>query len=226
MDRTLARLQALSGLVFAAFLGVHLVALFASVFGPGRYDAVQQATRVVYTSPLYEVLLLLAPLVVHIVVGVLRMRRRPDRGGRPLPRAVRWHRWSAYFLLLVIGGHVAATRGVAVFAGIEVGFAGIAFAMWWMPTLFAIYYTLLALAGLYHGAYGVAHALAVLGVPMPAMIRLQPRFTVPLATAGVLAVLGVASLVGALYPIPDPTDNPYARFYRDTLGVELPKSTP
>lgn len=226
MDRKLARIQALSGLVFAAFLCVHLLALFASAFGPDRYEAVQHATRVVYRSPLYEVLLLLLPLVVHIVVGVLRMRRRPDRGARSLPLVVRLHRWSAYFLLLVVLGHIAATRGIAVIGDIDVGFGALAFAMWWMPTFFAIYYTLLALTGLFHGAYGVAHALAVLGVPLPSVIRLRPRFTVPLAIAGVLAVLGVASFTGALYPVADPSDNPYARFYRDTLGIELPKSTP
>lgn len=221
MDRKLARLQAISGLVFAAFLGVHLLALFASAFGPGRYDAVQEASRVVYRSPVYEVLLLLAPLVVHIAAGILRMRRRPDSGARPLPAAVRWHRRSAYFLLVVIFGHIAATRGIAVFGDVDVGFSAVAFAMWWMPTFFAIYYTLLGLAGLYHGAYGVVRALAVFGVPLPGALRLAPRFVVPLVLGGVLAVIGVASFAGAMYPVPDPSDNPYARFYRDVLGVEI-----
>ena len=68
---------------------------------------------------------------------------------RRLPAAVRWHRWSAYFLLVVIVGHIAATRGIAVVGDVDVGFGAVAFAMGWMPTFFAIYYTLLALEGLY-----------------------------------------------------------------------------
>lgn len=226
MERTLARIQAASGLLFALFLTVHLLALFASALGPGNYDAVQRATATVYRSPAYEVLLLLAPLLVHIAAGVLRMRHRSGRTARPQPGATRWHRYSAYFLLLVIFGHIGATRGIAIFGDLEVGFAGVGFAMWWMPTFFGIYYTLLALTGLYHGAYGVVRALAVFGVALPGGLRLAPRFTVPMTVAAGFAVAGVISFTGALYPVADPTDNPYARFYADVFGVELAKSTP
>jgi succinate dehydrogenase/fumarate reductase cytochrome b subunit len=230
MERTLARIQAVSGLLFAVFLALHLLNLFASVLGPGRYDQVQRGVRVLVHAPGYELLLLLGPLLVHAAVGVIRMRRRPAPAGRARPPlAARLHRWTAWFLLLVVFGHAAATRIPAVFFDTEVGFAGLSFALWWLPAIFYPYYILLALAGLYHGTYGTWAALRVLGVRLPAFGRLGPRIFVPLGAAALLAIVAVLSFAGALYPIADPTDNPYARFYEEYFGVELPppgKATP
>jgi succinate dehydrogenase/fumarate reductase cytochrome b subunit len=218
MERGLARLQAVTGLVFAVFLTVHLVALCASALGPGWYDGVQRSTAVVYRAAPYEWVLLLLPLVVHVVVGVVRMRRRPRRT-TPLPWAVRLHRQSAWLLLAVIFGHVGATRGLQLAYDVDCGFAGVSFAMAWMPGLFSLYYSLLAIAGLIHGVYGVASALAVLGVRVPPPTRVLRRAALPLVVIGLLAIAGVASFAGWLYAIPDPLDNDYARVYRDVFGV-------
>jgi succinate dehydrogenase/fumarate reductase cytochrome b subunit len=223
MERTLARIQAVSGLLFAVFLSLHLVNLYASAFGPGRYDQVQRGVRVLVHAPGYEIVLLLAPLLVHAAVGVIRIRRRPPpKGGARPPIEARLHRWSAWFLLVVVFGHAAATRVPPVFFDAAVGFAGVSFALWWMPAFFYPYYILLGLAGLYHGTYGTWSALRLFGVRLPAFARLGARVLVPLGIAAVLTIASVLSFSGALYPTPDPTDNDYARFYEEWLGVELP----
>ncbi|MBX7083791.1 MAG: hypothetical protein K1X88_31565 [Nannocystaceae bacterium] len=218
MERGLARLQAVTGLTFAVFLTVHLFALCASALGPGWYDGVQRSTQVVYRAAPYEWLLLLLPLLVHIVVGVMRMRRRPRRTA-PLPWAVRLHRLSAWFLLAVIFGHAGATRGLQAVYDVDCGFAGVSFAMAWMPGFFTVYYALLAIAGLVHGVYGVSSALATLGVRVGAPTQVLRRAAVPLVVIGLLAIAGVASFGGWLYAIPQPFDNDYARVYRDVFGV-------
>lgn len=214
--KTLARWQAISGLVFGVFLTLHLLNLMASVFGPGLYDAFALRVRPLYQQPLVEVGVLLTALVVHIVVGVLRIRARPPQ--RPgttawsrLPLRTRVHRVSAYFLLLVIVGHVSATRLPAVLADVAVDFTALSYTMQALPWLFYPYYIALGLCGLYHGGYGVHQALRTLGVGLPPIARLRPWLWVPLLIAAALVVLGVLSLGGLLYPVADPSDTDFAR---------------
>jgi succinate dehydrogenase/fumarate reductase cytochrome b subunit len=220
-ERRLMRIQALSGLVFALFLLQHLLNVMASVFGPGLYDAFQVQLRPIYQSPLIEVGLLLSALLVHIVVGVVRVRRRPrSRDGSRLPRRTRLHRLSAYLLLLFIFGHIAATRGPTLLDGFWLGFAGVSFSVWALPAFFYPYYGLLGLCGLYHGSYGSYLALRSLGVRLPTVAAMGARAWVPLAVAGVLIILGVLSFGGHLYAIDDPLDSDLARFARDRVGFE------
>lgn len=219
-ERYLVRIQAISGLVFATFLSLHLTNVMASVFGPGLYDAFQVRIRPLYQFPLVEVGVLLTALVVHIVSGVRRLRARPrTRDWSKLPFRTRLHRVSAYFLLLFIFGHIAATRFPSLLDGIWLGFASLAYTMVWIPAFFYPYYSLLALCGLYHGGYGSYLALRVLGVPLPSISRARARIFVPLSIAAVLLVAGVLSFGGLLYPIADPQHDDYARFLAERFGV-------
>lgn len=220
-DHRLVRIQALSGLVFAIFLSLHLVNVMASALGPGLYDAFQVRIRPFYQFPLLEVGVLLASLVVHIAAGVTRLRRRPrSRNWGQLPLRTRLHRLSAYFLLVFVLGHFAATRAPSLLDGVYIGFAGLSFTMWKLPGYFYPYYLLLGLTGLYHGSYGAYLALRALGVRLPSVSRLGAKAWVPLAAAAVLLALGVLSFGGFLYPIDDPRQSAFAGWLHERVGLE------
>lgn len=220
-ERRLMRLQALSGLVFATFLLLHLVNVMVSALGPGLYDAFQLQVRPLYQSPVLEIPVLLGSLLVHVVTGILRIRRRPrTRDFGRLPRRTRWHRLSAYFLLVVIVGHIAATRLPSVIDGVWLGFAGLSFTMDRFGAYFYPYYVVLGLCGLYHGGYGAYVALRSLGVRLPGPAALRPGARICLGAAALLIVLGVLSFGGLLYDIEDPARSDFARFAAERFGVE------
>lgn len=220
-DHRLVRIQALSGLVFAVFLSLHLVNVMVSALGPGLYDAFQVRIRPLYQLPLVEVGVLLAALVTHMVAGITRLRRRPrSRDFGKLPLRTRLHRLSACFLLVFVLGHVAATRLPSLLDGAWIGFAGLSLTMQQLPGWFYPYYVLLGLCGLYHGSYGAYLALRALGVRLPSIARLGARAYVPLAAAALLVVLGVLSFGGLFYSIEDPRKAAFAGWLHDRLGVE------
>ncbi|MEM7154297.1 MAG: hypothetical protein AAF799_15735 [Myxococcota bacterium] len=220
-ERRLIRAQAISGLVFATFLFLHLLNLMVSAFGPGLYDAFQIRVRPLYQFPLFEIGGLLTALLIHIAAGVARIRQRPrTRNWSRLPLRTRLHRMSAYFLLLVIFGHMAATRAPSLLDDVHLGFIGVSFALVYLPGFFVPYYILLGLTGLYHGTYGVIMSLKALGVRVPSVSRLGNRFWVPLGAAALLVVLGVLSFGGVLYAIDDPFQSDFARYAAERFGVE------
>ena len=219
-ERRLLRWQAISGLVFAGFLLLHLVNVMISAFGPGLYDAFQVRVRPLYQYPLVEIGVLLTALVVHITTGVIRLRRRPrSRQWGKLPVRTRLHRASAYFLLVFIAGHILATRLPSLLDGVWIGFAGLSYAMEVLPGVFYPYYALLGLCGLYHGGYGAYLALRSLGVRLPSISTMGALAWAPLAIAGVLIVFGVLSFGGHLHPIDDPYQSDFARWAAERLGV-------
>ena len=216
-------LQASTGLLIAAFAGVHL-ANVAAAARPGAYDAVQRVVRVAYQFPPLELLLLIS-IALHALLGVRAMRRARAPTSR-LPVRLRVHRYAGWYLLSVVALHVGAVRGLAVLEGAPPRFAGLSFSVAWLPWLFAPYYALLALSGLFHGAYGCALALATLGRPVLARLVKRPGFVGALA-AGTMAILvGLAGIAGLLYDVGDPFDNPYAAVYRKYLGSFVPGPKP
>ncbi|MCX4242074.1 hypothetical protein [Paraliomyxa miuraensis] len=219
-ERRLMRLQAISGLVFSAFLLLHLTNVMLSAFGPGLYDAFQIRIRPIYQFPLFEIGVLMTSLVVHIATGVIRLRRRPrSRGFWKLPLRTRLHRASAYFLLVFIAGHIAATRLPSLLDGVWLGFAGLSYSMAFLPQYFYPYYVLLGLCGLYHGGYGAYLALRGLGIRLPSIAALGLRVKVPLVIGAVLIILGVLSFGGLFYPIADPHQSDFARWAAEVFGT-------
>lgn len=213
--------QAVSGLLFAVFASLHLVNVMVSSLGPGTYNGFQRAVRPFYQNPVVELAVIAIPLLVHIACGVIQARRRRRRGGsrRAPGLRLRLHRYSGYFLAVVVFGHIAATRGIMLVFGVPPEFGGVAFAMAWMPGVFYPYYILLGLCGLYHTIYGSVIALRLLGLRVPAGALKGPRFWVPLTLAASIVLAGILSFAGWLYPIADPSDNDYARVYIETLEM-------
>lgn len=118
----------------------------------------------------------------------------------------------------MIGGHVAATRGPSLLAGVDVGFGAISYTFLWMPYWFYPYYTALALAGLYHGLNGALVAASVFGLRVPQALRGGPAFWLAWAGAAGAVVIGLLAFGGALYAVPDPRANDYARFMIELTG--------
>src|SRR5260221_12618227 len=103
------RLQALSGLVFAFFLTLHLATTASGGGGAATYDGTLAALRRIYRPSLaVEVVLIGFPAIVHIACALLQIvdrRRRGIPASSPLP-----HRLAGYVLLAAFAGHVFATR--------------------------------------------------------------------------------------------------------------------
>ena len=211
----LARVQAVSGLLFSLFLLVHLTNTALAVFGADLYDGFQTAARSVYQSPLLE-LALIGTLVVHIVSGILRMRARRGSKAKP-PLRLRLHRYASYYLAIFIFGHIGATRLPALLADAPPFFGGVSFSMHFAPWWFYPYYALLGIAGLYHAFYGIPAALGTLGVRAPQFIRRGPGFWVPVGAGAGVIIAALLAFGGFLYEIDDPFDNDYARAYEAAI---------
>jgi succinate dehydrogenase/fumarate reductase cytochrome b subunit len=210
--KTLTHVQSWTGLVFFAFLGVHLATQVAGVFGAQTYDAVQSTVRSVYQSPLVEVPVMLA-LVAHAALAVVQVVRR--RGLRP---GARWHSVTGLFLLVFFVGHVAATRGPSLFYGVAPAFDGLAFTLRWVPAYFWPYYLLLGVAGAVHVALGLRGAVAMVS-PRLATQVVRARLPVVVGVAlSLTSVLGVLAVGGVFFDVGAPEQSQYAALLR-RLGV-------
>lgn len=195
-ERVLVRVQAVSGLSFATFLALHLANSVAASLGPESYDALMARLRGYYQTPLVEILAVGASGAVHVACGLARLRNRrrrareQRRAGRAPVRAPLWlrvHRLSGYFLLLVIVGHVLATRGPGLFLDQPADFSYLTFSLTTWPAAFFPYYFLLFSSGTYHLMYGAGQALRVFG--------LRPNLA-PHSSRLAAALFGVALLGG------------------------------
>lgn len=200
----LKKVQAVSGVVFAVFVFVHLLNTWLAATGAAIYNGFQGAVRLAYQAPLIEALLLSA-LVVHIITGITRIVREPKR---QLTTRARWHRYAGFFLLFFIGGHIFAVRGPSWFAGVYPGFEGLAFSIDFAPYYFFPYYFLLGVAGFYHATNGVSVALGRLGVPLGISGSALRTST---AVAAVLMVTALLGFAGAFFDVGDVYNSEFAK---------------
>ena len=115
----LKKIQAGSGLLFFAFVALHLINTWLATFGAGAYDSVQVLLRGIYQFAPVEALILSA-LSLHVVVGVVRIAKEPKRD---LTSRAKWHRYAGFFLAIVIVGHILAVRGSSWFFDVYPGFS-------------------------------------------------------------------------------------------------------
>jgi len=208
------RAQAASGIALTMFASVHLLNTMLAAI-PGAYDPFQRLVRRAYQSPVIEVLLVFLPLLVHVVAGVRAFVKRRSRTA-DAPLRTRLHRYAAWYLLLVITGHVIATRGASLVYGVHPEFAGLQFSTAWLPWVFIPYYAVFGVAGVYHVAHGVPIALGVLKRRVPSALTRPSTFWSVVAIGALAALLGVAGIAGWLYASDvDPFASDYAQLYRD-----------
>lgn len=208
-------LQAATGLLFAAFVSVHLLNTWLASFGPEVYDGVQRALRAVYQFAPLEALLLSA-LVVHLAIGLWHLWRGPKRA---LNTRARLHRYAGIFLALVIAGHILAVRGASWFYDVYPEFIGLAFSIDALPGYFYPYYFLLSIAGFYHALNGTGIALQRFGIR-----RRLTDGTLKVA-AGIAAVLTGAALLafgGVWTDVGDPAHSAFGQLALEIVSELAP----
>ncbi len=221
----LKQIQAVTGLIFALFLTLHLANTWLATLGAGVYDGVQGLLRQFYQFAPFEALIL-AALAVHLVAGVLRIFIEPKR---ELTRRARWHRYAGLFLLIFIGGHITAVRGSSWFYDVYPEFAGLAFSIEAVPAYFYPYYFLLGVAGLYHMLNGVGIAAGRLGIGRLPLLS-TPMLSTPMLgratiAGSVLTLLALGGLGGWYYDVGNVGESDFAvlttSIAREVLGVSL-----
>jgi succinate dehydrogenase/fumarate reductase cytochrome b subunit len=210
------RIQAVTGLIFALFVFVHLANTTLAVVGSSAYNNFQAVVRAAYQAPVVEILLLGVILPSHILAGFRRARIRRANGGMNLSVAQRWHRWAGWFLVFVIYVHVAAVRLPSLLYDVWPRFAGVAFAIEWVPAYFYPYYFLLALAGFYHATNGSLLALGRVGVKIRPLRLPAARWV--LIGGGATIIVSLLGFGGVWFDVGDPMNSEYARLYLELMG--------
>lgn len=205
----LGPIQAASGAVFALFLILHLVTAASGLLGIERYDSTLGLLRRIYRPHVaVELIVIGTSGTIHIACAVLQMIRRRKIFALKGPLWMRAHRVSGYFLLLVIIGHVLATRVAPTLAtgptatG-KADFSFLAYATLAVPYFFWPYYLALGIAGSLHLGLGLHLASRVLGRRIaspgpgahggPSVARLVVLFGfTAIVTAGVFGILSRA----------------------------------
>lgn len=203
----LIRVQRVTGLAFLGFLLLHLANTGSAVLGPGSYNEFQRLARLVYQHPLYEVLFLFTPLILHMSCGVLRLWRSRSTASK-MSLARRLHRYSGVFLVVAVVGHTIATRGPSLLFGIYPGFEGLAFTIQWMPGYFYPYYSLFAAAALYHAWFALRSMLRTGARARPALAFASNALPVLGWTVIVAALLAFG---GRLFPVDDASGSEFAQ---------------
>ena len=197
-ERTLIRTQAVSGLVFATFLVLHLVNSMTSLAGQSTFDGTMRAVRHYYQFPLVEVAIIGAAFV-HMWAGVARMLRRrkhlKERGaGAPPSLRVRLHRLTGYYMLLAFTGHVIATRGPGLLFDLPADMSFLNYSLTYYGWFFYPYYVGLFVSGAFHLTNGVLLALRMLEVRVPKW-TLEAHSMPFWVLAGVMVVMGTLTIL-------------------------------
>jgi succinate dehydrogenase/fumarate reductase cytochrome b subunit len=208
------RVQRLTGLAFLVFLLVHLANTWLAVLGPDTYDGYQRFARTAYQHPLYELFLILTPLVVHLGCGLWRIwNSQVATSHMSLSR--RFHRYSGVFLGVAVIGHIVATRGPSLLFGIYPEFQGLAFTFQWLPAYFYPYYSLFAAAALYHVWFGLRSMLKQRMARLPALAFAS--HVLPML-AWVAIAVALLALGGQLFPVDNASDTEFAQLLLGLLS--------
>lgn len=203
----LGQVQAASGVVFALFLFLHLFTTASAVLGIDSYNHTLGLLRQLYRPNLaVELTLIGLSGTVHLLCAILQFWRRRKVMMLRGPWWLIAHRLSGYFLLLVIIGHVLATRVAPTLMRCEglpcsADFSYLAYATLWVPWFFWPYYLLLGLCGALHLGFGLYLARRILlpgGAPQAdsGAARLQTFAAIALSMIVLAGVLGILLRVG------------------------------
>jgi succinate dehydrogenase/fumarate reductase cytochrome b subunit len=221
-EKALIRVQAVSGLVFATFLVLHLGNLASATFGQPAYDWYMAKARGYYQLAPVELVGVVGAALVHMAAGVARIlrrrARRADGVSKPPHWRVRLHRYSGYYLMAAFVGHVIATRGPGL-VGHAADFSFLTLSLETAPYFFYPYYVLFAASGFYHLGHGTVAALRIVGARLPKGAT-SPRsraFWAWAVAGATIAGVGVLSLGGHLHPVDRSRFSEWKAFYTEIL---------
>ncbi len=226
-DKSLIRVQAWTGLLFATFLVLHLANTVAASLGQDAYDRFQMTMRWYYQFPLVEIVAVVGSAHLHVLAGLMRILRRRKtlkiEGRRESPSLrVRFHRYTGWFLMLVVSGHMAATR-VPGLMGHPADFSFLNFSLTYMAYAMYPYYVALVLSGLYHGLHGTAVALRVVGAKLPqwATDPASKPFWTAVAVGSLAVLAGVFALGGNLFRPDTARFSEWQAFYEQYVPASM-----
>ena len=207
-DKSLIKIQAISGIVFATFLILHLVNMTIAMLGQAAYDSFQRAMRWYYQFPVTEIVVVLGASLVHIAAALTRVVRRRRAGINSqkkikLTLRVRLHRYSGYFIVIVFIGHVIATRGPSLLLGKLVDMSYLSYSIAILPLFFYPYYMLLGVAGLYHLTNGVISVLRILNIRLPKGVTApySRMFWIWIGLCGIITLVSILSIGGNIFEL-------------------------
>lgn len=214
----LRRAQAIAGVLFSMFVLLHLSNIALAPFGDGVFNSYQRFIRQFYQHPVFELLIVIMPIVIHAAAGIWLFLIRRSEAQAPQekrPLINRLQSWAGCFLLLFIAGHIAAVRGPSFFANVFPEFDGIAFSLWYLPYYFYPYYFLLALAGFYHATNGLRLLAARSGVSISRTVQINATIA-----AALWITICLLSFGGVLMTVENPADNDFARLLGEIWGAD------
>jgi len=216
-QKTLRKVQALSGVTFGAFLSLHLVNAWTANGGHLLYDGTQKFFRLFYQNPFIEPIII-GSLVIHTIASGIRfLQRSIEESGvihcKPnseeddtcksdsptIGKALQYHRYSGYFLATFVGGHFLATRGIDLIFNSKPDFSLISFSISKWGFLFYPYYFLLASCGLYHLSYGLIQSARTFQIKVPSFLSERSNLFWGLIGIGIAASFSSVLAFGGNY---------------------------
>ena len=172
------KMQMCSGVFVGLYVVFHLTNVAAAALGDDYFDRFMNWGRTVYHQPLVELLLATA-IVIHCVTSVINFLLYSPPWNK-LPLLLRVHKFSGFFLLVIIFIHVTFTRVLPMMEGYESSFKDVLFTVYWVPIVFLPYYVLYALAGIIHTMLGTVQ-----------IFQYAVRFSSERAKFQFLSILGI-----------------------------------
>jgi len=203
----LARLHRYSGALLGLFLVFHLANQMLLLRGPSTHLATMEALRLVYRWPPVEALLLTC-VVVQIVTGLMRLRRR---SGRPAPTVAKPARLAGLYLLYFLAVHTLAVLGARGLLKLDTNlyFAAAGLHVWPYTLYFVPHYVLAVTAVFVHLGSALAPRLGMRSLAArKAAIMVACAAGVAIGTVIVSAMAGDAVRIPPEYTAPFPTPSP------------------
>eukprot|EP00698_Gefionella_okellyi_P002618 TRINITY_DN12457_c0_g1_i1.p1 TRINITY_DN12457_c0_g1~~TRINITY_DN12457_c0_g1_i1.p1 ORF type:complete len:255 (+),score=53.22 TRINITY_DN12457_c0_g1_i1:54-818(+) len=217
----LIKLQALSGLLFSFFTGLHITDhVVGAIGGTAAHAYLQRIFRIYYQFPAIEIACVVGSALFHASISMFRMFQRVYVKQQPLatdfPQLM--FRLAGLALFVLVPGHMFATRyqTMQVSAnGVDVTYATVTMQL--IPYLFASYLMVLLSTGTYHTLFGVVKALRQLGFRVSAPANNSPFWTKLGVASVAMAVCVVLAFTGVFYRVDIPRYTEYVTMQREYL---------
>jgi len=225
-NKTLSKLQAVSGLAFGTFASLHLCNTITANLGYKTYNGVMNVFRIYYQNPVVELVVVGVALVTHMTCSFIKINRRmrllstqevvKNKGGESSTKETdlisrlketfvlspeELHAKTGIVLLVFVLGHIAATRVAAW--NHPLNFSSLSFTLSQWPMLFYPYYILFGISGVYHLSYGALQAFRILGFKVPLWMSARRKpFKLFVGLTNIAVISAIAAFGGWYFSVP------------------------